>query len=91
MSPSYQRQGYGVEAVKGLLGHLFCSLQKHRVFASVDPRNLASIALLWRVGMRQEAHFHQSLWIKGEWVDDVMFGILSSEWDDQHKDKQISV
>jgi RimJ/RimL family protein N-acetyltransferase len=36
--------------------------------------------LLQRVGMRQEAHFVKSLWFRGEWVDDVIFAILSSEW-----------
>jgi RimJ/RimL family protein N-acetyltransferase len=30
--------------------------------------------------MRREAHFHKSMWFKGEWVDDVVFGILESEW-----------
>lgn len=62
----HQGHGFGTEAVTGLLGHLFGPLHKHRVFASVDPRNQASIALLNRVGMRQEAHFRESLWFKGE-------------------------
>ena len=30
--------------------------------------------------MRREAHMIESLWIKGEWVDDVIFAILRSEW-----------
>jgi RimJ/RimL family protein N-acetyltransferase len=30
--------------------------------------------------MRQEAHFRKSLWFKGEWVDDVVFAVLASEW-----------
>jgi RimJ/RimL family protein N-acetyltransferase len=47
----------------------------------VDPRNAACIAVLERVGMRQEAHFRESLWLKGEWVDDMVFGILASEWE----------
>ena len=38
------------------------------------------MALLRRVGMRQEAHFRESLWFKGEWADDVVFAILQSEW-----------
>lgn len=80
ISPRSQRQGYGAEALEGVLQYLFGTLGKHRVFGSVDPRNAASIALLRRVGMRQEAHFRESLWIRGEWVDDVVFGILGSEW-----------
>jgi RimJ/RimL family protein N-acetyltransferase len=49
-------------------------------FASVDPRNQPSVALLEKVGMRQEAHFRQSLFWRGEWVDDIVFAMLRSEW-----------
>jgi RimJ/RimL family protein N-acetyltransferase len=80
VAPDHQRRGYGIEAVTGLLDFLFEVREKHRVFASVDPRNEASIALLQRIGLRREAHFRQSLWIGGEWVDDVVYAILRSEW-----------
>ena len=55
-------------------------LRKHRVYASVDPRNKPSMALLERVGMRKEAYLRQSLFWKGEWVDDVIYALLRSEW-----------
>lgn len=80
IAPARQRQGLGAEAVRGLLDLLFTKLDKHRVFASVDPRNEASMALLRKVGMRQEAHFRQSMFWKGEWVDDVVFAVLRAEW-----------
>jgi len=80
LAPAYWGQGLATEAVSGILSYLFGPAQKHRVFASVDPRNAPSIALLERVGMRREAHFRESLWFKGEWVDDVIFGVLKSEW-----------
>lgn len=80
IAPAEQGQGYGTEAVRGLLDHLFGTLGKHRVFASVDPENAPSIALLERVGLRREAHHRRSLWFKGEWVDDVIYAILRSEW-----------
>ena len=63
-----------------MLGFLLGDCGKHRVFASVDPRNESSVKLLRRVGMREEAHFRKSLWFKGAWVDDMIFGILKSEW-----------
>lgn len=80
LAADHQGRGFGTEAVHGLLGHLLGTLGKHRVFASVDPRNMPSIALLKRVGMRQEAHFRESLWFKGDWADDAVFAILASEW-----------
>ena len=82
LAPAYQGRGFATEAVSGILSYLLGPAQKHRVFASVDPRNAPSIALLERVGMRREAHFRESLWFKCEWVDDVIFGILESEWMD---------
>ena len=80
VAPRYQGRGFGTEAVSGLISFLLIDCRKHRVFASVDPRNEPSVKLLRRVGMRQEAHFRQSLWFKGTWVDDIVFGILKSEW-----------
>ena len=35
--------------------------------------------------MRKEAHFVRSLWFKGEWVDDVIFAVLASEWNSVNK------
>jgi RimJ/RimL family protein N-acetyltransferase len=83
VAPNHQGRGFATEAVIGLIGYLFATAKKHRVFASVDPTNAPSMALLRRVGMRQEAHFQQSLWWKGQWVDDVIFGVLASEWEDR--------
>jgi RimJ/RimL family protein N-acetyltransferase len=80
VAPVHQGLGFGTESVTGLLDYLLVDIEKHRVFASVDPRNEPSVALLKRVGMCAEAHFRKSLWFKGEWVDDMVFGILRSEW-----------
>lgn len=85
VAPRHQGRGHATEAVIGLLDHLLLTMQKHRVFASVDPRNEPSLALLERLGMRREAHFHKSLWFKGEWVDDVVYGLLRSEWAERRR------
>jgi RimJ/RimL family protein N-acetyltransferase len=85
LAPEAQGRGLGIEAVTGLVDYLFRTLGKHRVFASVDPRNEASVRLLRRSGMRQEAHFVKSLAFKGEWADDLVFAILKSEWDAREK------
>lgn len=64
----------------GAIDFVFGRLNKHRLTASVDTRNEPSLGLLQRVGMRQEAHFRQSLLFKGEWADHVVFAVLRSEW-----------
>lgn len=83
MSLENQGKGYATEAVIGVINYLFGNLEKHRITASVDPRNTRSIALLERVGMRKEAHFRKSYWFDNEWTDDVVYAILKEEWVNQ--------
>jgi RimJ/RimL family protein N-acetyltransferase len=80
IAPAHQGRGYACEAVRAVFGLVFGQLGRHRIHASVDPRNLASMAMLRALGMRQEAHHRESLWLHGEWVDDVVFALLASEW-----------
>lgn len=80
ISPSFQGRGMAREALHALFDFLFGTRGAHRVHASIDPRNLVSAALLRSLGMRQEAHFRESLKLRGEWVDDVIFAILAREW-----------
>jgi aminoglycoside 6'-N-acetyltransferase len=36
--------------------------------------------VLERLGMRREGHLRQSTWAKGEWTDDLVYGLLHEEW-----------
>ncbi len=83
VSPFMQGQGVAREVVHALLDRLFGDMDVHRVHASVDPRNAASMALLRSLGLRQEAHFRESYLLRGEWVDDVIFAMLAREWRDR--------
>lgn len=80
LAPAHQGHGYAREALQALFEHGFGALGWRRLHASVDPRNGACLALLRSLGMRQEAHFRESLWLHGEWVDDAVFAILAREW-----------
>ena len=80
ISPDFQGKGYGLEAVREILNYLFGKLCKHRVFASVDPDNNPSIALLEKIGMRKEAHFRKNLFIDGNWIDEFIYALLDDEW-----------
>lgn len=77
---AHQGNGYGTETASILLSYLFGARGKHRVTAGCDPRNVASIRVLERVGMRREGHLRQSFWMNGEWADDLLFAILDREW-----------
>jgi len=80
IAPAHQGRGYACEAVRAVFGLVFGQLGRHRIHASVNPRNLACMAMLRALGMRQEAHHRESLWLHGEWVDDVVFALLANEW-----------
>jgi RimJ/RimL family protein N-acetyltransferase len=80
IDPASQSKGYATEALTAILDLLFDKLEKHRIIASVDPRNLPSLALMERTGLRKEGHFVKSLWFKNDWADDVTFAMLAQEW-----------
>jgi RimJ/RimL family protein N-acetyltransferase len=86
----YQGKGYATEALKAMVNYLFVTLNKHRVVASIDPRNITSIQLIERLGFRKEAHFKESYYLRGEWVDDIIYAMLQTEWINDTKMSSIS-
>lgn len=85
LNKDYQGQGYATEALDGMVRFLFGTLNKHRIIASVDPRNTASIRLIERLRFRKEAHFKESYYLRGEWVDDIIYAKLKAEWVNNEK------
>jgi aminoglycoside 6'-N-acetyltransferase len=79
-SPTYQKHGYATEAVTGLLNVLFGEMRLHRVTATCDVENAASVRLLERLGMRREAQFLESVWFKGAWGSEYVYALLEKEW-----------
>ena len=80
LAPAYQGKGYGTEAVRGLLDYAFGTLVLHRVVAVTDALNAPAAALLDRVGLRREAHFHENVFFKGAWGSEFLFAVLEREW-----------
>jgi len=80
LSRKKQGKGFATEAMKVTIDYLFNSLNKHRITGSIDPQNISSIRLLERLKFRKEAHFKESLFIDGEWVDDIIYGLLKRGW-----------
>jgi RimJ/RimL family protein N-acetyltransferase len=80
LRPARQGRGYAREAMAAVLELAFGEWGYRRSVGSVDPRNIASIALLRSLGFRQEAHHVESYFFRGEWVDDVIFAMLDREW-----------
>ncbi|NUP05829.1 MAG: GNAT family N-acetyltransferase [Polyangiaceae bacterium] len=73
-------QGVGTRVVRTLLEFSFGSLDLRRMEADVDPRNVASLRLLEKVGFRREGLFRERWEIDGELQDGVALALLRSEW-----------
>ena len=80
LDKDHQGKGYATEALKELMNYLFHELHKHRIITSIDPKNIKSIGLVERLGFRKEAHFKESILIREEWVDDIVYTVLDDEW-----------
>ena len=80
LRPDAQGNGYARESMEAAIDLAFNRWGYRRVVGSLDPRNTASVALCRALGMRQEAHHVESYRFRGEWVDDVVFALLASEW-----------
>jgi RimJ/RimL family protein N-acetyltransferase len=80
LATAYQGRGYAAEAVRAVLDHLFRVRGLHKVTAETDARNAASARLLQRVGFTREGLLRSHTWIKNEWTDDVLYGLLADEW-----------
>jgi RimJ/RimL family protein N-acetyltransferase len=58
----------------------FEPLGLHRVYGSVEPRNVGPARVLEKRSMRQEAHLIEHEWVKGEWQSEAIYAMLAREW-----------
>ncbi len=78
--PDHQGHGYATEAAREMLRLGFAVMGLHRIVASADARNAASIRVMEHLGMRLEARFRENELIRGEWTDEVVYAMLEHEW-----------
>ena len=67
-SPAHQGKGYATEAVRATIDYAFDTLGVDVVVGVTDARNVASIALLERIGMTRVSTAHVRF--KGGWCDE---------------------
>ena len=80
MHPAYWGRGYATEAARAVVDFGFRELRLHRIWADCDPANVASGRVLEKLGMRREGHLRENAWIKGAWVDSLIYALLDREW-----------
>ncbi len=75
----YWSQGYGTEAVAGMIRFGFELIGLHRIFAGCDIDNVASKRVLEKTGMRFESRWRKDRMRNGKWTDGLGFAILEED------------
>ena len=78
--PAYRRQGYGTEALLGIIEFGFNSIALHDIRVGIDSRNIAVRQMVEKAGMKLEGEFVEEYRVKGEWVSIVYYVIFSRTW-----------
>ncbi len=80
LNPDYHGQGFATEAAQRLLEMGFAGAGMHRIYARCSAGNLASRRVMERLGMRQEAHFREHVFVRGNWEEEYYYALLAREW-----------
>jgi ribosomal-protein-alanine N-acetyltransferase len=76
----HAQRGYMTEAVQLMLRYAFRQLKLHRIEANIQPGNVASIALVKRVGFVREGYSRRYLKIGGRWRDHERWTMPAEDW-----------
>jgi RimJ/RimL family protein N-acetyltransferase len=80
LGPAWWGRGYASEAARALVSFGFNQLRLHRIWAWCVADNAASVAVLHRLGMKQEACLRQAERLDDRWADVAVYAILADEW-----------
>ena len=73
VNPNYLGIGYATEVAKLLIGFGFKEFNFHRIYATCDPRNVASSKVLEKIGMIKEDRMREDLVMKDGWHDSFLY------------------
>lgn len=76
----YQGKGYAGDAARSLITYGFTGLGLHRISAAIGPDNLASIAVVRRLGLSHEGRLRDHVHTNGAWRDSELYAVLAHEW-----------
>jgi RimJ/RimL family protein N-acetyltransferase len=79
LAPAHHGKGYASEAAGAMVDALFAQTNVHRITASIDPANVASMRVLEHLGFRYEGTARRAELARGEWVDDMQFALLRDD------------
>ena len=80
MGSAHWGKGFMNEALNALVSHAFEVMDLRRLEADVDPRNVASIRTLEKLGFQREGFLRERWHVNGEIQDALFYGLLRREW-----------
>jgi RimJ/RimL family protein N-acetyltransferase len=77
---AFRGKGLGTDTVRLLCRYGFLIRGLHRLQAETLADNTAMIRAATQAGFTQEGVLRRAAWVNGEFLDEVIFGQLDSEW-----------
>jgi len=83
--PSCRGKGYGTDVVAVLCHYGFTVRGLHRLQIETLADNTAMLRAAERNGFTREGVLRSSAWVMGEFLDEVLLGLLVDEWREQRR------
>ena len=80
LRPSFRGRGLGTDVVLALCEYGFAVRGLHRLQVDTLASNAAMIGGAERAGFAREGTLRGAGWVNGEFVDEVILGLLASDW-----------
>ncbi|HEX6524581.1 MAG TPA: GNAT family protein [Streptosporangiaceae bacterium] len=79
--PAFRGRRLGTDAVRVLSRYGFAIRGLHRLQAETLADNVAMIQAASRAGFKREGTLRRSAWVNGDFADEVILGLLATEWE----------
>ena len=78
LRPAFRGRGLGADTLRVLCAYAFRTRGLHRLSLETLSDNLAMIAAAESAGFRREGVFREAAWVDGDFLDEVVFGLLAN-------------
>lgn len=85
LSKDFWNHGYMTEAVKIILNFGFNELKLHKIFAYFHEKNIPPKKIFEKCNFRNDGINRDSLYNYGKWNSEVLYSIISSEYNEKNK------
>jgi RimJ/RimL family protein N-acetyltransferase len=80
LRPRFRGRGLGTDTVRALCRYAFDALGMHRLQIETLSDNHGMINAAKRAGFAMEGTMREDAWVLGEFLDDVVFGLLERDY-----------